>query len=192
MCLHPSGHKCTAVPHHTHNPVGREGTRRGGRGLLPAAVPLFPTPDQRPRCARRQQQQFEQCKSPVGPGTCKCILSLWHNSIITALTSVHLERRISSQQIKPPDRRRNTGKQDLSFFFLIICVLNKSYSVFGSHPATSYIMVIYIYCRLKKNQFYLFYSVCKDYQLLWKDELIHFFQIPRFHTLKRRLYFFFM
>lgn len=48
-------------PHHT---TGKE--RDGGRrGLFPAAVPLFPAPDWGPRCAHRQQQQFEQCKSPV-------------------------------------------------------------------------------------------------------------------------------
>lgn len=39
----------------------------GSRGLFPAAVPLFPAPDWGPRCAHGQQQQFEQCKSPVRP-----------------------------------------------------------------------------------------------------------------------------
>lgn len=48
--------------------TGRGGVRggEGDTGLFPAAVPLFPAPDQGPRCANGQQQQFEQCKSPVG------------------------------------------------------------------------------------------------------------------------------
>lgn len=57
-------------PHHA---TGGEAVRGVGwrgwmsRGLFPAAVPLFPAPDHGPRCAHGQQQQFEQCKSPVGP-----------------------------------------------------------------------------------------------------------------------------
>lgn len=52
---------------------GQRGNRGGeSAGLFPAAVPLFLAPDQGPRCAQRQQQQFEQCESPVGLSTCKC------------------------------------------------------------------------------------------------------------------------
>lgn len=47
--------------------TGREGSEGGRTVLFPAAVPLFPAPDQGPRCAHGQQQQFEQCKSLVGP-----------------------------------------------------------------------------------------------------------------------------
>lgn len=73
MCLHPSG-QTSPSPHQQHHLPHTIGSDGGGVYHRPAAVLLFTAPDRGPRCADGQQQQFEQCQSPVGPSTCKSSL----------------------------------------------------------------------------------------------------------------------
>lgn len=113
--------KCACIPlvrsvllSPTTHTVGREGAKKkGGRGLLPAAVPLFPTPDQGPRCAHRQQQQFEQCKSPVGPRHLQMhphYVTQWRNYRANKSTSGR-KNSILTNQTNRQEEHKNTRPQ---------------------------------------------------------------------------------
>lgn len=101
----PSGQSCSAfAPPQTC--IGLRGNEQWGEqgraeALFPAAVLLFSTPDQWARCAHRQQQQFEQCNSPVGPRHLQMhpqYLTQWRNYRSNKYASG--EKNVLSYQIK--------------------------------------------------------------------------------------------
>lgn len=96
-------------------------------------MPLFTAPDRGPRCAHGQQQQFEQCQSPVGHSTCKC--SSIYN-MTTCLQIVYVNKKEKKTQLIYQTKSAQTADRTKTALHSqhFICTSTKSHPSSGRDP----------------------------------------------------------